>query len=350
MSDYGFPWDSENIGTEEKPILDRAYEAEQLQGVFKRFFSNGVFMDSDNALQTAYSVVEPTNDTYVWVKSGWCHINGVFKHFDEDTPITYEPLDNPTAQTKRVDFVVLRWDAVARDITIDVKKGVQTEGDMAYPSPLTRNELVWELGIAKIFQSVGSFDVTDNRLNPHDCGIVLPFAKIDTSSLLQRLQEEMDATVEAYQDAIDGTLAGNLQNQITSNRNDINIIKSNNWVTTSRIADKNVTTGKLADKGVSTDKLADKCVTPSKLADNAKPITKVIDLGAKTFTGGGVLDIPVSPPDVSGYIVAGVLELNLNSIWLYPYRISKSHIYAKNTNSSNVTSSNMSVTLLYLPA
>lgn len=240
MSDYGFPWDSENIGTEEKPILDRAYEAEQLQGVFKRFFSNGVFADSNDALQAVYSVVEPTNEAHVWVKSGWCHINGVFKHFDEDTPITYEPLENPTAQTKRVDFVVLRWDAVARDITIDVKKGVQYESGMAYPPALTRNELVWELGIAKISQAIGSFDVTDNRLSPTDCGFVAPFEKIDTSSLLQRLQDEMDATVEAYQDAVDGTLAGNLQTQIDT-------INANGWVTKDRLASKSVTESALSD-------------------------------------------------------------------------------------------------------
>lgn len=214
MSDYGFPWDSENIGTEEKPILDRAYEAEQLQGVFKRFFSNGIFLDSDDALQTVHSVLEPFNEVNVWVKGGWCHINGVFKHFTESTPVTFEPLENPSAQSMRMDEVVLRWDAVARDIIIDVKKGVQAETTNPMPPALTRNELVWELGIALVRQGVGVFDVLDNRLSPTDCGIVAPFESIDTSSLFAELQNAMDATVEAYEDAIDGTLAGNLENQI----------------------------------------------------------------------------------------------------------------------------------------
>lgn len=240
MSEYGFPWDSENIGTEDKPVLDRAYEAEQLQGVFKRFFSNGIFLDTSDALQTVYSVLEPTSEVNVWVKGGWCHVNGVFKHFTESTPVTFEPLENPSAQSMRMDEVVLRWDAVARDIIIDVKKGVQAETTNPMPPALTRNELVWELGIALIKQGVGTFDVLDNRLSPTDCGIVAPFESIDTSSLLAELQNAMDATVEAYQDALDGTLAGGLQSQIDE-------INEDGWVTSDRLGAKSVTESALSD-------------------------------------------------------------------------------------------------------
>lgn len=218
-----FPWDSivEAIGEDGYPILDRACSAEDLREVVETFFTNGVFLDSDQAFQ-----VTPDEGMSVIVSPGKCLINGTVGYEQSERKLA---LQGASSQD-RIDTIVLRWNANidARLIDIYVRTGVAA--DVPTRPALVRNETVYELGIADIYvaKNTGSVvqqRITDTRLENARCGAVLPFASIDTTTFYAQIQAAIDAqigelqaqtdrAVELAQSAIDGTTAGNLQNQI----------------------------------------------------------------------------------------------------------------------------------------
>lgn len=219
-----FPWDSIVTGFDEEtgfPRYDRTYKAEELREVLKTFFSNGVFLQDSEAF-----VVTPNEGMSVLVSSGRCFIQG-------DVGVeqsTRELLLQAPSFQDRIDTIVLRWDANidARSIDIYVREGVASATPVR--PTLTRTESVWELGVADIYiaknaQSVSMERITDTRLETSRCGAVTPFASIDTTTFynqiqaaidarMAELQEQTDKAVDLAQSAIDGTIAGNLQNQI----------------------------------------------------------------------------------------------------------------------------------------
>lgn len=220
-----FPWDSivEAIGEDGYPILDRACSAEDLREVVETFFTNGVFLDSDQAFQ-----VTPDDGMSVIVSTGKCLINGTVGYEQSERKLA---LQGASSQD-RIDTIVLRWNAniEARLIDIYVRTGVAA--DVPTRPALVRNETVYELGIADIYvaKNTGSVvqqRITDTRLENARCGVVMPFASIDTTTFyaqiqaaideqIGELQAQTDRAVELAQSAIDGTTAGNLQNQIDS--------------------------------------------------------------------------------------------------------------------------------------
>lgn len=218
-----FPWDSivEAIGDDGYPILDRACSAEDLREVVETFFTNGVFMDTDQAF-----TVTPDEGMSVIVSPGKCLINGTVGYETSERKLA---LQGPSSQD-RIDTIVLRWNANidARLIDLYVRTGVAA--DVPTRPALVRNNTVYELGIQDIYVAANAGTIvqqrmTDTRLENERCGAVLPFASIDTTtfyaqiqaaidSQIAELQAQTDRAVELAQSAIDGTTAGNLQNQI----------------------------------------------------------------------------------------------------------------------------------------
>lgn len=219
-----FPWDSIVEGFDEEtgfPLYDRGYTAEQLREVMMTFFSNGVFSEVPEAF-----VTKASDGMSVTLTPGRCFIQG---DVGVEKSVRTMAFSAATSQP-RYDTIVLRWDNSidARSIDLYVKQGVAADKPVR-PS-LTRGETVWELGICDIFIPAGSTKITqdritDTRLETSRCGIVNPFNTVDTTKFFEQIQaaidarsnelkEQTDKAIELAQSALDGTIAGNLQNQI----------------------------------------------------------------------------------------------------------------------------------------
>lgn len=206
-----FPVDSivTRLGDDGLPIYDRPYVSADLREVYASFFSNGVFMDDGTSLQ----VVSADGGMNVVVKAGTCHMNGAFGFETEQRTLQ---LDAASTSLDRIDTVVARLDLGidARSIDLYVLKGTPAADPVR--RNLTRNETVWELGLADIYlpkgiAAISQSRISDTRLETSRCGAVAPFAEFDTTALYDQLKQATANAVDAMQDALDGTTAGNLQ-------------------------------------------------------------------------------------------------------------------------------------------
>lgn len=194
MTMNSFPWDSlaVEMGEDGFPVYDRAWAADDLSEVFEPFFTNGVFMNVDESL-----AVTANNGFMLTVGFGKCHIDGKFGYIkNERELITVEPPDSQP----RIDTVVIRrnLNLQARDFKPMVIKG--TPAARPVRPNLTRTSTIYDLGICDIIVRPGSIsisqsDVMDTRLDTSRCGMVLPFAELDTSTLMLRMEAALDAAV-----------------------------------------------------------------------------------------------------------------------------------------------------------
>ena len=208
-----FPLDSTEVGLGDDglPTYNNEYTAEQLRDVFSQYFGNGVFASDEGPY-----LVQAGTGMGVTVNPGSCMVQGAVcvetEETDVSVPAAHEALG-------RVDTVALRL-----DLGIDALKAeiVLLQGAPAaepeHPA-LTRNATVWEMGLADISvhagaTSVSASQITDTRPDPDRCGWSAPYATLDTTGFFAQLQAATDEAVEAMQDALDQTTAGNLQNQI----------------------------------------------------------------------------------------------------------------------------------------
>jgi len=146
---------------------DRVYDATDFATYFGSLVSNGIFYKTADNLKTI-----ATTGMHVIVEPGSAFINGY--HYQNTTPLE---LDIQTADgvNPRIDRVVLRWSNIDRNIQLAVKTGVPSVTPA--PPDITRNNDVYELGIADIFVARGTIliateDITDTRLNTSLCGLV----------------------------------------------------------------------------------------------------------------------------------------------------------------------------------
>lgn len=181
-----FPWDSTAEGLDEDgfPKYDRASSAADLQGIFGRFFSDGVTMDTGAALQ-----VVAGSGMNVTVKPGWCCIKGTFGVEDKDRTLAVQGSD---PSQDRIDTVVARWNrnVNARYVELYVVKG--TPAPKPTRPALTRNASVHEIGLADVFIPAGSGAITqqritDTRLETGRCGAMAPFEEIDTAEVVEQI-------------------------------------------------------------------------------------------------------------------------------------------------------------------
>lgn len=206
-----FPVDSivTKLGDDGLPIYDRPYVSADLREVYANFFSNGVFMDDSTSLQ----VMNATGGMNVYVKAGTCHVNGAFGVETEQRTLQ---LDAASESLDRIDTIVARLDLAieARSLDLYVVKGTPA-ADPVRPN-LTRNETVWELGLADVYlpkgiKAISQGRISDTRLETQRCGAVTPFVKFDTTTLFEQLKQATRDAVNAMNAALDGTTAGNLQ-------------------------------------------------------------------------------------------------------------------------------------------
>lgn len=182
---------------------DRKVYTKDFRALFSKYFTNGVFNGG--------FAVTPATGMKVNVSAGACNINGVFAYSDDNTEMLIETVSSETYFN-----IVLRLDdnKASRNVGLYVVKGTST------PPELTRNETVYELCIARIqigasAQSITLSMIEDTRLKTDLCGIVANAVQVlDTDTYYQQLQAKLDEVIDIVDQALDGTLAGNLQNQI----------------------------------------------------------------------------------------------------------------------------------------
>ena len=181
---------------------DRKYNAFHWAEYFATFIGNGVFPNPSDGLQAIAN-----NDMTVTVKKGNAWINGYILINDNDYVLNIDPADGIL---DRKDRVVVRWDAVDREIRIEVKKGELSSNPVA-PN-LQRDVDAYELGLANIYIAKGVIgisqsSITDLRLNKNYCGIVHGTVdQVDTTTLFNQYQTWLQEKKNQYnQDLIDWT-------------------------------------------------------------------------------------------------------------------------------------------------
>lgn len=172
------------------PRYDRAVDSEFLRAVFKQYFSDGVFYNPADALQV-------TADTgmNVQVAPGACHIQGAMAIEDSPRVLAVQA----SGELDRIDTVVARLDLAlgVRSIDLYVLKG--TPGETPTAPALTRNNTVWELGLADLFvakntTSISQQRITDTRLDTARCGqVIAPAAPADLEPYFAQLQASIAA-------------------------------------------------------------------------------------------------------------------------------------------------------------
>ena len=215
MAIISYPFESINTGTEAEPVYDRGITAEQERMFNKLRYTNGVFSSVGDSL----AVTSNSNMT-VTVGSGGGHIEGAL--FYNTGPGTL-PIEAADASLKRIDRVVAQFNTSTsvRAINILVRTGIAATNPVA--PELRQESNLFEIALADIAvgkgaTSISAAAITDQRLNSELCGFVVAAvpSSVDTTGLFDQYQAALDEWLETVAAALDDTLAGNLQNQITA--------------------------------------------------------------------------------------------------------------------------------------
>lgn len=207
-----FPWDSVIVGKDDdgRPILDRTYNATDLSEQYATFFSNGVFTDGD-AFHVAAS-----DGMNVLVSPGKCCIEGRVGWELSDRKLAIQAA---SMSADRIDTVVIRLDSnmEKRDIDLYVRTGVAAE--VPVRPELTRSERVYEIGLCDIYvpkntSQVSQERITDTRLETGRCGVVAPFAPLETTNFYSQMNAQTQKAVELADAALEGTLYETLAQMI----------------------------------------------------------------------------------------------------------------------------------------
>lgn len=210
----GFPFDSQKVQVQEDGSIsfDRAIDSVIYRKLFSVYFTNGIFYNIPDCL-----AVKSGTGMQLTLKKGFTNVNGILGYEETDTTVNIE-----TASSQdRIDRIVVRADdnVDVRAIEVKVIKGTPSSSPQA--PALTRNETVWELCLAEVkvkanTTSITQADITDTRLLTDLCGIVTVLDGVDTTGLYDQYQDALNQFLETVASALDETLAGNLQNQITA--------------------------------------------------------------------------------------------------------------------------------------
>lgn len=210
MAFYSYPFESQNTGTPEQPVYDRAITAENERQFNKLRYTNGVFIES--ALDDDLQVI-PDNGMSVKVSKGGCHIEGALAYNDNAITLSLEAAN---ATLRRIDRVVARFNTSTnvRSIMVYVKTGTNATNPVA--PALQRESNFWEIGLADITipagaTSISASNILDTRMDDSLCGRVLPAIPYVTQlgSLYEQYQELVNS-------ALSGTVAGQLEARIAA--------------------------------------------------------------------------------------------------------------------------------------
>lgn len=214
MAITSYPFESQNTGTVTEPIYDRAITAEDERLFNKLRYINGVFESAGDGLK-----VTANGNMTVSVGTGGGHIEGAL--FYNTAPMTLA-IEAADASLNRIDRVVAQFNTSVsvRAVNIIVRTGVAATNPVA--PELRRESNLYEIALADILvgrgvTSISTSVITDQRLNSELCGFVIPAipTPIDTTDLWDQYEASLNEWLDTVAAALDETLAGNLQSQIT---------------------------------------------------------------------------------------------------------------------------------------
>lgn len=208
---YSYPFESQNTGTAQEPVYDRAITAEMERAFNKLKYTNGVFASPVNSL-----MVEATGGMGIKVNPGGACIEGAIFNENNARAITIGP---SSATLSRIDRIVLRLDlsTPVRSIDIYKKEGVHSTTPVApdiVQQPNYYEIVLADVVIPKGASTITNSNITDQRLNPSLCGLVVP--AIPAEQPVNELWQQISNSISLVNSALDETVAGNLQNQITA--------------------------------------------------------------------------------------------------------------------------------------
>lgn len=237
MAITSYPFESLNTGTAEEPVYDRAITAEDERLFNKLRYTNGVFASVGDALK-----VTANNNMTVTVGIGGGHIEGAL--FYNTAPITLN-IDAASATLNRIDRVVAQFNTSVsvRAVSIVVRAGVAATNPVA--PELRRESNFYEVALADIsvkkgVASISTSAIKDQRLNSALCGEVIAAipTPVDTTDLWNQYEASLNEWLDTVAAALDETLAGNLQNQITAIKNNTVVDSKNNVTSIPVVATK----------------------------------------------------------------------------------------------------------------
>lgn len=215
MAEVYCPFESLNTGTAAEPVYDRAITAEMERTFNKLRYTNGVFSSVGSAL-----TVSANNNMTVTVGTGGAHIEGAM--YINTAPISLT-VEAANASLNRIDRVVLQFNTSVsvRSIRALIRTGTAATNPVA--PELRQESNLYEIALADIYvkkgaTSIATSAITDQRLNSALCGFVVAAipSSVDTTGLFDQYQASLDEWLDTVAAALDDTLAGNLQNQITA--------------------------------------------------------------------------------------------------------------------------------------
>lgn len=283
-----FPFDSKADGYDADgyPVYDRAVGASMLRSTFGKFFSNGVFPSPGDALQ----IGKGTSGLTVTIQPGIAIIDGAMGGVEGDDPITLT-LDTAAPQGNVCYGIMLRYDNTddARSLYFNVVKGDASSTPQP-PTPDTTTPEVHEMRLGYVTVPSNATDLREatvtNEKGLEVCPFAAPFEEIDMSTVtadamasataaLASLQSYIEANKAFVDSAIDGTTAGNLQNQINSLQQQLDAFDLSDSVDNETIefTQELGDTSKLLrvrNGGLQTVHYADGSVTYAKLADDVE--------------------------------------------------------------------------------
>ena len=199
-----FPVDSvvTGLGTDGLPKYDRSYKASDLRDVLAEFFTNGVFGEGQLA-------VSANSTQGVAVAPGSCIINGAMGVEGDPRTLVLQAAD---PSLDRIDTVVVRLDLSIDQRTCDLYVVQGTPAAEPERPALTRNETVWELGLADVYVRTGTTTVsteriTDTRPETERCGFASPFAEIDTTAIFNQLNAATQSAISTSQETVEQSVA-----------------------------------------------------------------------------------------------------------------------------------------------
>lgn len=212
-----FPFDNTS-----QEVQDRNIDSDVFAEYLKRLTGgkNGVFAEVGTKMQ-----VTATGGMTVKVKPGDGFIEGRIFINDIETELPIESAES----LDRIDTIVVRLSKANRETTLAVIKGTASSAPSA--PTLTRESGVYELGLANVLVkkntvNITQAEVTDTRLNDQRCGVAPVLGQIDTQGLYDQYQSSLDQFLGTVAQAIDGTLAGQLQANIDEVKNEIRPIST----------------------------------------------------------------------------------------------------------------------------
>lgn len=245
--DYAYPLDSiVNYDGNGVPSFDRAVSSLILRRLYSYLFTNGVMLATDStALQ-----VGTAEGMKVSVNAGFTVINGALRLFAEPRTLAIQASEN----NDRIDTVVARLDLNqdVRNIDLYVLKGVS--GSAPVRPELTRNDSVYELGLADLYitkntTSISADRITDTRLDTARCGVVSSISKFDTTTLYNQIQADLahfkseneadftawssaqksafDTWLDTIKGILDEDTAGHLQGEIEALQSSLGVTNNN---------------------------------------------------------------------------------------------------------------------------